>query len=171
MAHAQGSRSRDRAETSSLPTTILWAGAAAVVPTLIRLAADHVVSDVTIFPAYFPFVLAAATFLGWRSAIVTTILSALAANFMFMGARFAFSTAATDIGSTLLFLVSAIAVIIGVERLKSSARATDLDQGAPRAARGLSKGHCLLLATLLSLGAWGAMIWGSIHLIRIFTGS
>jgi hypothetical protein len=64
---------------------ILWIGSAAIVPTLIRLAMDHLVNDVTIFPAYFPFVLAAATFLGWRSAVVTAILSALAANFMFIG--------------------------------------------------------------------------------------
>jgi K+-sensing histidine kinase KdpD len=138
------------------------------VPTLIRLAVDHVVSDVTIFPAYFPFVLAAATFLGWRSAVVAAILSALAANFMFMGARFSFSAAERDIVSTLLFLASAIAVIVGVEKLKAAARASGLDQELSHlsgtASRALARGPGLLLAAVLALASWVAVIWGAIRL-------
>jgi K+-sensing histidine kinase KdpD len=139
------------------------------VPTLIRLAMDHVVNDVSIFPAYFPFVLAAATFLGWRSAVVTAVLSALAANLMFMGARFEFSAAPTDIVSTLLFLLSASAVIFGVERLKSAAHR---GQGASPAAIGrrpLAMGRGLLLAAVLSFISWLAVILGVVHTIRLFT--
>jgi K+-sensing histidine kinase KdpD len=140
------------------------------VPTLIRLAMDHVVNDVSIFPAYFPFVLAAATFLGWRSAVVTAVLSALAANFMFMGARFELSAATTDIVGTLLFLLSAGAVIFGVERLKSAAHA---GQGASRPAgigsRPLARGRGLLLAAVLSLISWLAVILGLVHAIRLIT--
>jgi K+-sensing histidine kinase KdpD len=131
---------------------------------------DHVVSDITIFPAYFPFVLAAAAFLGWRSAIVTTILSAVAANFMFMGTRFAFSAALPDIVSTLLFLVSAGAVIVGVERLKSAAHAADLDHGASRldgtGSRPMARGIGILLAASLALTSWAAVIWGAVRLFR-----
>jgi K+-sensing histidine kinase KdpD len=159
-----------RTAPPSTPTVILWAGAAAVVPTLIRLALDHVVSDITIFPAYFPFVLAAATFLGWRSAIVATILSALAANFMFMGERFAFSAAAPDMVSIVLFLLSAGAVILGVERLKSAAHGADLDQGASHpagtASRPLARGIGILLAASLALASWAAVIWGAVRLFR-----
>jgi K+-sensing histidine kinase KdpD len=140
------------------------------VPTLIRLALDHVVSDITIFPAYFPFVLATATFLGWRSAIVATILSALAANFMFMGERFTFSASVPDIVSTLLFLLSAVAVIVGVEMLKSAAHAADLDQGASRLdgtpSRPLARGIGILLAASLALASWAAVIWGAVRLFR-----
>jgi K+-sensing histidine kinase KdpD len=124
------------------------------VPTLIRLAVDHVVSDITIFPAYFPFVVAAAAFPGWRSAVVATILSALVANFMFMGDGFTFSVSVPDIVSTLLFLLSAVAVIVGVERLKSAAHAAALHQGTSRLdgalSRPLARGIGILLAASLA---------------------
>jgi K+-sensing histidine kinase KdpD len=168
-------RSHILAPPPPAPIAVLWAGAAAAAPTLIRLALDHVVSDITVFPAYFPFVLAAATFLGWRAAVVTAVVSALAANFMFMGERFEFSSATTDVVSTLVFLVSASAVIFGVERLKSATPAADLDHAASPQARSarrpLSRGHGLLLAALLSLCAWVSMIWGASHAIRLLLGS
>jgi K+-sensing histidine kinase KdpD len=170
MSHAPVPGSRVRTAPPSAPIAILWAGAAAIVPTLIRLAVDHVVSDITIFPAYFPFVLATATFLGWRSAIVATILSGLAANFMFMGARFAFSAALPDIVSTLLFLLSAGAVIVGVERLKAAAHVAGPDQGSSRpagtASRPLARGTGILLAASLALASWAAVIWGAVRLFR-----
>jgi K+-sensing histidine kinase KdpD len=173
MSHAQVPSSRPgRIAAPSAPIAILWAGAAAVVPTLIRLAVDHVVSDVTIFPAYFPFVMAAATFLGWRSAVVAAVLSALAANYMFMGPRFQFSAAAADIAGTLLFLASAGVVIFGVDRLKAAVHAKDLEQAALDPADGAGQppanGPALALAAALSLGAWAAMIWGAWRAIRQF---
>jgi K+-sensing histidine kinase KdpD len=170
MSHAPVPRSHVRTAPPTAPIAILWAGAAAVVPTLIRLAVDHVVSDVTIFPAYFPFVLAAATFLGWRSAAVVAILSALAANYLFMGARFAFSATGPDIVSVLLFLASASAVIIGVEKLKSAARAANpgqaLSDRAGTAGRALARGTGILLAASLALASWAAVIWGAVRLFR-----
>jgi K+-sensing histidine kinase KdpD len=148
---------------------ILWIGAAAVVPTLIRLALDHVTSDLTIFPAYFPFILAATNLLGWRSGVVVAILSAFAANYMFLGPRFAFSAALPDIVSTLIFLVSAGAVIFGVERLKS-ARAAELAAGlsypAGTASHPLTRGTGILLAASLALASWAAVIWGAVRLFR-----
>jgi K+-sensing histidine kinase KdpD len=155
---------------SSAPMAILWVGSAAVVPTVIRLVVDHLVSDVTIFPAYFPFVLAAATFLGWRSAVATAILSALAANFMFMGPRFAFSTVLTDVVSTLMFLLSAGVVIYGVERLKSAASIAGPEyENSPSARRPLARGPGLLLAVVLALVTWVAVIWGAVRAVRMFT--
>jgi K+-sensing histidine kinase KdpD len=172
MSHTPFPRSRVRTAPPSAPIAILWAGSAAVVPTLIRLSVDHLVSDVTIFPAYFPFVMAAATFLGWRSAMVAAILSTLAANYMFMGARFELSAAPTDIVSSLMFLVSASIVIVGVEKLKSATRADDLEQASSRPAgassRPLSSGHGLLLATALALVTWVAVVWGAIHAFHAF---
>lgn len=169
MSHAPSPGTRLRNPPPSAPIAILWVGSAAIVPTVIRLAVDHLVNDVTIFPAYFPFVLAAATFLGWRSAVVAAILSALAANLMFMGERFEFSAATTDIVSSLLFLLSAGAVIFGVERLKAAARASDPSRGAshPAGSASRARGPGLLFAALLAFAAWAAVIWGSVHAIRL----
>lgn len=171
MSHASIPKSVARTPPSA-PMAVLWAGAAAVVPTIIRLAMDHVVSDLTIFPAYFPFVLATATFLGWRSAILATILSGLAANYMFMGGRFAFSADPRDVVGTLVFLVSAAVVVVGVEYIKAAARAHYLDlqnPGGGAARHPLGRGPGLVAALLLALASWIAMIWGVRHAVHLLT--
>jgi K+-sensing histidine kinase KdpD len=149
------------------PTALLWAAAAAVVPTLIRAALDGVLSG-SAFLAYFPFLVAAAMFLGWRSAMVTTALSALAANFLFLGPRNAFAESVNDVAATLLFLMSASAVIFGTETLKTAARPANLDRGWSRPARTVSaplrRGYGLVLGAVLSLALWAGAIWAVMKL-------
>jgi hypothetical protein len=133
------------------------------------MSLDGAVSGVT-FTAYFPFVVLTAIFLGWRSAMLTTVLSALAANFLFMAPRYELSASVNDVASTLLFLASASGVIFATGTLRTAARAGDLDRTWSRPARAVgqrwSLGQGLLLGAALSLALWGGAIWAVARLFH-----
>jgi len=169
MAHVQFVRSRSLAPTPGLLQTLVWGCLAAAAPTLIRAGLDGVVAD-TVFPAYYPFILAAAIVLGWRCALLATAFSALAANFMFMAPRYEVIASAQEVGDLLVFLVSSAAVIFGAETLRTAVRRAHAP-GAwshPRVAvsRPLPRGHGLLLGAAVSLGLWVGVIWTVISMMR-----
>lgn len=174
MPHVQFVRSRVLAAARpGLPVAVLWAGAAVVIPTLIRLCLDGVVSGVP-FLTYVPFVAAAAMFLGWRSAMIVTALSTLAGASLFVDTRFELFESTSEVMSALVFVIAASALTFGIETLRTAARTGDLDHRwsypAQATARPvsppLSKGHGLLLAAALSLALWGGVIWAVMRLFR-----
>jgi two-component sensor histidine kinase len=93
-----------------------WAlalGVAAVgAPTLLRLAADPLITG-TAFVTYYPFVLMAAVLIGWRGAGAVAAISAVLANFLFMEPRYVLFGKVGDTLGTALFLVSC-SMLIGV---------------------------------------------------------
>ncbi|HEY2750888.1 DUF4118 domain-containing protein [Phenylobacterium sp.] len=138
MPHVQLVKARLLASPASTPLAFFWAAAAAMTPTLIRASLDGLVADTT-FPTYFPFVLLAAIFLGWRPAMFTAALSALAANYLFMGPPHELFATVQDTAGTLVFLTSAIAIIFATETVRSAHLAANLDRrllGLARSAAG-----------------------------------
>jgi len=94
------------------------------IPTLVRASLDGVVSGTT-FVAYYPFILFAAIFLGWRIAAVVTFASALIANFLFLYPRYRLFADLDDTLATLLFLLSAGLIISLADALRRSVEEVD----------------------------------------------
>jgi two-component sensor histidine kinase len=98
------------------PPKFSWAlalGVAAVgAPTLLRLAADSLITG-TAFVTYYPFVLMAALVIGWRGAGAVAATSAVLANFLFMEPRYLLFANTGDTLGTAFFLVSC-GMMIGV---------------------------------------------------------
>ena len=109
-------------------TALGWLVAAVVAPTLLRLTIDPWVIGTT-FVAYFPFVLLAALFLGSRSAMLATVGSAVAANFLFMEPRYIFFAGLKDSAGALLFVISSLLMIAVAETLR---RTVQEARGHPR---------------------------------------
>src|ERR1700758_2262752 len=98
-------RARLPAPPPPLVVTVPLALPFVVAPTLMRLAVDGIVTDTT-FVTYFPFVLLAALLLGWRAAVVVMLVSAAAANFLFMAPRHALFAHAGDTLGAIFFCIS-----------------------------------------------------------------
>ncbi|NEX95158.1 HWE histidine kinase domain-containing protein [Caulobacter sp. 17J65-9] len=105
--------------------------AAVATPTAIRLAIDSVVADVT-FVTYYPFVLAAALFLGWRPAALVALGSAVTANLLFMAPRYVFFARTGDTAGVLFFLLSCGLIVFVAEALRVAMR--EVDDGRRREA-------------------------------------
>lgn len=95
----------------------LYSALAVLIPTLVRASIDGVVSGTT-FVAYFPFVLMAAMFLGWRNATVVALASAAAANFLFMEPRYTFFAGTHDTAGAASFVFSSVLIIVLAETLR-----------------------------------------------------
>jgi len=87
-----------------------WSAAAVALPTALGLAIDQGRLGVP-FLAYFPAALIAALLLGWRWASAVVALAVVAANWAFLGERFAFSFAALDALRAALFAVTCAALV------------------------------------------------------------
>jgi K+-sensing histidine kinase KdpD len=99
-------RSRLLAAPPRGPSALVCGILVVAIPTLVRASLDDLVSGTT-FVAYYPFILFAAIFLGWRSAAVATVASALTANFLFLYPRYRLFADLDDTLGTLLFILSA----------------------------------------------------------------
>ena len=86
-------------------------------PTLLRLAADGVVTG-TAFATYYPFVLGAGVLLGWRAAMLVGVASALLANFLFMEPRYVLFGGLGDTVGTAFFLFSCSIMLALVDTLR-----------------------------------------------------
>jgi K+-sensing histidine kinase KdpD len=164
MSHVEYVRARFAAPAPSLATGVPLAILAAAVPALIRLAVNPVVTDAT-FPTFYPFILAAAMFVGWRYATLATLLSALAANYFFVPPANAFTVTDTAIGGGLLFIGTAAAMIYAVEWLRSTLPDADVRPATQRHAQAAAVGRPmpigvpLAIAALVSLGLWAGLAW------------
>ena len=91
---------------------------AVAIPTLIRLATGSHIGQSAVFAVYFPAVMLATVLLGWRSGLVTTGLSALAASYFFMPPSLSLSLGAADFGSVVYFTASALLIVLFAETLR-----------------------------------------------------
>jgi two-component sensor histidine kinase len=102
-----------------------------VTSTVLRLAADPIVSG-TAFVTYYPCVLLAAIFIGWRGAVCVALASALLANFLFMAPRYILFANVGDTVGTAFFLISSSMIIAVVETLRRTV--IDMEAGRQREA-------------------------------------
>ena len=89
------------------------------VPTVLRALADPVVTGTT-YGTYYPFVLLASLFLGWRPAVAVTIGSAVAGDVLFVEPQLTFFPSAGERFSGILFLVSSAMIIVAGNTLRRS---------------------------------------------------
>ena len=113
-------RSRLLAPAPRGADAILYVGLAVAVPTLVRWSIDSLVSGVT-FVAYYPFVMLAAMFMGWRHACMVTLASAAVANFLFMDPRYTLFAGYYDTAGALSFVFAAVLIILLAEILRWTA--------------------------------------------------
>jgi hypothetical protein len=167
MAHVEFLKSRALAPAPNVSASLPLAFGAALVPTLIRWSLQGVIADMP-FAIYFPFILAAAATLGWRWAMLTTVLAALAGNYLFMPPRFELLQTKADLAGTSAFVLSASAVIYIGETMKTAMRRdaglVPARTGLWIAPRQLPIGLVLMAAALLSLTAWAAAIFAVVKL-------
>jgi hypothetical protein len=167
MAHVEFLKARALAPAPRVTASLPLALGAALVPTLIRWSLQGVIADMP-FAIYFPFILGAAATLGWRWAMLTTVLAALAGNYLFMAPRFELLGTEADLAGTLAFVLSASVVVYIGETMRTALRR---DAGlipvrsrlwiAPRQ---FPIGLVLLGAVLLSLAIWAAAIFAVVKL-------
>ena len=131
MIRLQSVRMRLLAQPPPVRVALLWAAAAVAAPTLIRQALDPLVREVT-FSAYYPFVVFAALFLGWRYALGVTFAATLLANFLFMAPRYRLMAGPSDTVGAVLFFISSSLMIVTAETLRHSVR--EVDDGVRREA-------------------------------------
>ena len=113
-------RSRLLAPPPRAADAIVFIGLAIVVPTLLRVAIDGLVTGTT-FVAYYPFVLISAMFMGWRHASVVALGSAIVANFLFMAPRYTVFAGPDDISGAVSFLCAAMVIILLAEAMRRTA--------------------------------------------------
>lgn len=93
--------------------------AAIAFPTLVRAAVDHAVSGIAFVP-YFPCVLLAAIFLGWRHAAIVAVASAAIVDALFIGPPTALLGGPTDIFGVSVFLLASALTIGFVHAARSA---------------------------------------------------
>jgi len=88
----------------------IWSAVAVLVPTALRWAIDRGVSGVP-FVTYFPAVVLAALFLGWRWGLVVAVASAAVANWIFVGKPWDFSSHPLDLVALGLFALTCAGLV------------------------------------------------------------
>jgi hypothetical protein len=109
-----------RAPIGGLPA-FLYSLAAIVVPTLVRVSVDGVVSGIAFSP-YVPFVLLSALLLEWRYAAAVALVSVVVADMMFIDPRYVFIAGPTDVFGMVVFLATSVLAICLVRACKSFIR-------------------------------------------------
>jgi two-component sensor histidine kinase len=131
MTRLQFVRKRLIAQPPPLLALACAVGAVAA-PTLIREAFDPVLHDEVTFATYYPFVMVAALFLGWRYALGVALGTTLVANYLFMAPRYRLMAQPSDTVGAGLFLICAALMIVTAETLRRTAR--EVDDGVSREA-------------------------------------
>ena len=93
--------------------------AAIIVPTMIRLAVDGIVTESGFLP-YLPFVLLAAILLDSRHGVAVVTGSAVVADLLFVGPRFQFLEGADDIFGFVAFLISSSLIVGLVQTVRTA---------------------------------------------------
>jgi K+-sensing histidine kinase KdpD len=105
-------KSRLLAGPPSLPWTIALGFGFVVIPALLRLAADSVITG-TAFSTFYPFVVIASLFIGWRGATGVALAAAVVGNYFFMEPRYVFLAQTGDTIGVASFLFSCAMTIFG----------------------------------------------------------
>ena len=112
-------------------SSLLWSVAAVAVATVLRLLLSPVVQGVP-FLTYFPAVLGAGVLLGRNWGIGVTVVSAFAANYLFIPPFGELSLSASDVGGTLAFILCSGLILFTGQSLRRSI--LELDRSATREA-------------------------------------
>jgi len=89
---------------------VLYGAAAVILPTLIRASVIGIVPGCET-TAYFPFILMSAIFLGWRYAVIVTLVSAAIIDALFIGSPNQILESASDYFGIGFFLTSSVMII------------------------------------------------------------
>jgi two-component sensor histidine kinase len=101
------------------PVAAAYAFLCIAAPTALRALADPVVTGTT-YGTYYPFVLLASLFLGWRLAVAVTIAGSIVGNILFVEPQLTFFPTAGERFSAVLFLVSSAMIIAAGNTLRRS---------------------------------------------------
>jgi two-component sensor histidine kinase len=107
-----------------IPRQLAWALTAIAVPALIRLSVSPFVDNLP-YLTFFPAVLLATMFLGWRWGLLVVAGCALAGDYLFIRPVFGFSFATQRGVGAVFFLVSASLIVAGAQSLRASVRQLD----------------------------------------------
>ncbi|MGM5087512.1 DUF4118 domain-containing protein [Rhizobium leguminosarum bv. viciae] len=116
----------------SLPWTVALGLGFVAVPTLFRLAADSVITG-TAFSTFYPFVVIAALFIGWKGATGVALAAAVVANYLFMEPRYVLFAQTGDTIGVASFLISCAMIIFVMDTLRRTL--IDLEVSSKREAR------------------------------------
>lgn len=119
-------------ERRSFALTLVWAALAVGAATAARFALAPWVEGVP-FLTFFPAILLATLFLGWRWGIAVAFSSALAANFFFVEPTFSWALSEADVIGTLAFFVSAALLVATAGTLRLTVK--EIDDNARREAK------------------------------------
>jgi two-component sensor histidine kinase len=103
----------------SLISSLAWTAVAVAVPTLLRLAIDADRSGVP-FVTYFPAIVLAAVFLGWRYGAIVALVSVAVARLLFMAGDAPLSDTPEGTGILGLFVLSCVLLIFIGETLRQT---------------------------------------------------
>jgi two-component sensor histidine kinase len=103
---------------------IFWALTAIAVPTMVRFAIPPF-ADRLPYLTFFPAVLVAAIFLGWRWGLFVVVGCAVAADYFFMRPVFRWSMSAENLLGTVFFFISAGLIVATAEMLRVAVRELD----------------------------------------------
>lgn len=105
-------------------------------PTAVRWALNPVLGDALWFATYYPAILAATLFLGWRLGLLTLLMSALVTDYVFIPPPHTVSLQATDGAAVLVFLLSGGIILITATLLRQAIhrlnRSTDIQEALNR---------------------------------------
>jgi len=110
-------KSRLLAGPPSLPWTLALGFGFVVIPALLRLAADSVITG-TAFSTFYPFVVIASLFIGWRGATGVALAAAVVGNYFFMEPRYVFLAQTGDTIGVASFLFSCAMTIFVMDTLR-----------------------------------------------------
>lgn len=140
----------------SLAAKATWTIAAVAVPTTVRWVVDQGASGIP-FVTYFPAILLVAVFLGWESAAVTAVASAVIANRLLRQEPLQFNVNGTDALVISLFLVACVIVIAVGQTLrrviKAQEAARQREEELKRELLHRSKNTLVVVQSLASLTA------------------
>lgn len=108
----------------SLGQKIAGVVAAVAIPTAIRALLGATVNPVP-FVTYFPAIMIAAVFLGWRWAALATVMSAVIVNRVFLAQPWFEAPKAADLAVLLFFAISCSLLILIAEALRGAVRTSE----------------------------------------------
>lgn len=125
-------RSRLLAGPPNLQWSIALGLGFVAIPALLRWAADPVITG-TAFSTFYPFVVIASLFIGWKGATGVGLAAAVVANYFFMEPRYVFFAQTGDTVGVASFLISCAMIIFVMNTLRRTL--LDLDVSSQREAK------------------------------------
>ncbi|RAK58052.1 hypothetical protein DJ018_09125 [Phenylobacterium deserti] len=96
-----------------------------VLPSLVRAVLAPMLGETAPFASYFPAVLVASVFAGWRAGLAVTVGAAAVANYFFIAPFGELSLSLTNVAATALFLVTTLLIIVVASNLRQTVSELD----------------------------------------------